>query len=55
MGIQKLQQMPAQTNDANDCGKPGPDASFCNVLVLCKCILELYKQPKSQIDEAFLK
>ena len=55
MGTQMLQQVPAWTSDAYDHGKPGPDACFYDVLALCKCPLELYKQPVPWVDWASLK
>lgn len=36
MGTQMLQQVPAWTNDADNHGKPGPDASFYYNLAFCK-------------------
>lgn len=38
---------PAWTSDAHDSGKPEPNTFFCDILALCKCPLELYKQPES--------
>lgn len=38
---------PAWTSDAHDHGKPEPNAFFCDILALCKCPLELHKQPES--------